>query len=149
VLTNLVFWTSSPRLRSIVRRRASSPLLLFERNASPMLQPFFFIHNLLYQFLTSHVSNMLKPCIELAEKLASLSLDQYYNVLTSNGFDDWESILSITEDDMERFRFKLGNRRKLLRAIATTQGHPTSFPLTDSSISKKKSSGEFTSSRIV
>jgi hypothetical protein len=79
---------------------------------------------------------MSRAYVEFAEKLASLSLDEYYDVLSSNGFDSWESILGIDENDMERLGFKRGHRRKLFRAIATDQGFSTSQPLTDASTPK-------------
>jgi hypothetical protein len=72
---------------------------------------------------------MSSICIEFAEKLAGLGLDQYYELLTSNGFTSWESVQQITETDMERLQMKCGGRRKLLRAIATDQGYPISQAL--------------------
>jgi hypothetical protein len=79
---------------------------------------------------------MSSLCVELSEKLASLNLDQYYDVITSNGFDTWETVQLMTEADMEKLGLKRGCRRKLLRAIATDQGYPVSTPLIDSNISK-------------
>jgi hypothetical protein len=87
--------------------------------------------------LKTHSSqNMSKKHIELAEKLASLNLDELYEVLTSNGFKSWEAVQRITETDMERLELKRGYRRKILRAIATDQGYPTSYRLIDSNTSK-------------
>jgi hypothetical protein len=79
---------------------------------------------------------MTKLHVEFAEKLSSLSLGQYYELLTSNGFDSWEAVQQITENDMEKLQMKRGIRRKLLRAIATNQGYPISQPLTDPSMFK-------------
>jgi len=79
---------------------------------------------------------MGRPCTKFAEKLASIGLNQYYDLLTSEGFGTWESVLDVTEDDMERLGFKRGHRRKLLRAIATDRGYPISEPLANASISK-------------
>jgi len=73
---------------------------------------------------------MESGCPEFNEKLAGLGLDQYYDILHSNGFDTWESVSEITESDLERLHFKLGHRRKLLRAIANDQNYPAQYPLT-------------------
>jgi hypothetical protein len=72
---------------------------------------------------------MSRISVDYVETLASLGLDQYYVVLTGNGFGSWESVQRITETDMERLQIKCGSRRKLLRAIATNNGYPTSRAL--------------------
>jgi hypothetical protein len=79
---------------------------------------------------------MGRPYIDLRGKLASIGLDQYYEILTSEGFDTWESMLDITEDDLERLHFKLGCRRRLMRTIATYRGYPIATPLPIANTSK-------------
>jgi hypothetical protein len=54
---------------------------------------------------------------ELSTALAQLRLSQYEERLRKNGFEDWEKVTSITETDMAELGFKLGDRRKLQRAI--------------------------------
>ena len=50
--------------------------------------------------------------------LTELELDQYLDILIENGFDTWEVVQDITEDDLRQLGFKLGHRRILQRAIA-------------------------------
>jgi hypothetical protein len=76
-------------------------------------------------------------CVDFAQKLASLGLGHYYGLLKSNSFVSWESVQRITEIDMEKLQIKRGSRRKLLRAIATDKGYPTTQALKDTSISKE------------
>ena len=66
---------------------------------------------------------------DLADVLLRLGLSKYQSVLASNGFDDWDTVLHITEDDLARLNFKLGHRRALQREIATFRGLPTSESL--------------------
>ncbi|KAK7177465.1 HMG box protein [Paraphaeosphaeria sporulosa] len=54
---------------------------------------------------------------ELSTALAQLGLTQYEERLQVNGFEDWESATAITETDMEELGFKLGDHRRLQRAI--------------------------------
>jgi hypothetical protein len=51
-------------------------------------------------------------------KLKSLGLAQYEDSLVENGFDDWRTILDITEQDLVEMGFKLGHRRVLQREIS-------------------------------
>ena len=55
-------------------------------------------------------------------KLESLGLAQYTTILYKNGFEDWETVLDITEEDLDSLGFKRGHRRVLQREIATTRG---------------------------
>ena len=55
--------------------------------------------------------------LELSTVLARLGLSQCEERLRENGFDDWENLTAITETDMAELGFKLGDRRKLQRAI--------------------------------
>lgn len=59
----------------------------------------------------------------LSDTLRHLGLSQYYEVLTENGFEDWNTVLDITEDDLDHLGFKLGHRRLLQREIATYCAH--------------------------
>jgi hypothetical protein len=54
---------------------------------------------------------------ELNTALTRLGLDQYEERLRENGFEDWETLTAIAETDLEEMGFKLGDRRKLQRAI--------------------------------
>jgi hypothetical protein len=36
----------------------------------------------------------------LREDLERIGLSQYYNILVSEGFDNWEAVLNITESDL-------------------------------------------------
>ncbi|KAF2446652.1 hypothetical protein P171DRAFT_472109 [Karstenula rhodostoma CBS 690.94] len=54
---------------------------------------------------------------EFSTALARLGLGQYEERLRENGFEDWESATAMIESDMEELGFKLGDRRKLQRAI--------------------------------
>lgn len=66
---------------------------------------------------------------DLRETLERLGLQQYYSALADNGFDTWETVLDITEDDLQQLDFKLGHRRALQREIATFRGFPLSYSL--------------------
>ncbi|KAF2841802.1 hypothetical protein M501DRAFT_1013192 [Patellaria atrata CBS 101060] len=65
----------------------------------------------------------------LGEILERLNLQQYLPTLLQNGFDDWTTLLDITEDDLRELGFKLGHRRILQREIATARGLPPNHPL--------------------
>ncbi|KAI9692122.1 MAG: hypothetical protein M1822_006352 [Bathelium mastoideum] len=58
--------------------------------------------------------------------LSELNLDQYLDVLLDNGFDSWDVIQDITENDLHELGFKLGHRRILQRAIAETPTYDAS-----------------------
>jgi len=51
-----------------------------------------------------------------------LGLSQYLNTFVDQGFDTWETILDITESDLDVLGVKLGHRRKLQRRIANSRG---------------------------
>ena len=61
----------------------------------------------------------------LGDRLDSLGLGRYFTVLCENGFDDWDTVLDITEDDLHKLGFKLGHRRTLQREIANYRGSTT------------------------
>jgi hypothetical protein len=54
---------------------------------------------------------------ELSTALARFGLNQYEECLHENGFETWEDVTMITESDMAELGFRLGDRRKLQRAI--------------------------------
>ncbi|KAF1838608.1 hypothetical protein BDW02DRAFT_362651 [Decorospora gaudefroyi] len=66
---------------------------------------------------------------DLRDRLARLGLSQYHQVLASEGFDTWETVLDITESDLSHLNVKLGHRRKLQRAIAESRGQSSDRPL--------------------
>ncbi|KAK4105492.1 hypothetical protein N658DRAFT_121285 [Parathielavia hyrcaniae] len=53
---------------------------------------------------------------------AELGIIQYLDVFLEQGFDTWETILDITESDLDALGVKLGHRRKLQRRIANSRG---------------------------
>ncbi|KFZ25063.1 hypothetical protein V502_00458 [Pseudogymnoascus sp. VKM F-4520 (FW-2644)] len=55
---------------------------------------------------------------ELEEKFDELDLAQYLDRFLEQGFDTWDTILDITERDLDVLRVKIGHRR---RKIATTR----------------------------
>lgn len=62
----------------------------------------------------------LELALELA--LARLGLTQYLDRLVQAGFDSWETLTEITEQDLDTLRVKLGHRRKLQREITNSRG---------------------------
>ncbi|KAL2016416.1 hypothetical protein VTK56DRAFT_3537 [Thermocarpiscus australiensis] len=54
--------------------------------------------------------------------LGELGISQYLDVFLEQGFDTWETILDITESDLDALGVKLGHRRKLQRRIANYRG---------------------------
>jgi hypothetical protein len=67
--------------------------------------------------------------LDLSEVLGRLGLTEYLQSLTENGFHNWETVVDITEDDLNELKFKLGHRRALQREIATWRGIPASLSL--------------------
>jgi hypothetical protein len=65
----------------------------------------------------------------LRERLERISLSQYYDIFTAEGFDTWETVLDVTESDLIELNVKLGHRRKLQRAIAEARGQPSESAL--------------------
>jgi len=62
---------------------------------------------------------------DLGERLERVGLSQYLEILVAEGFDSWETVLDITESDLNALNFKLGHRRKLQRAIRNLEDTPT------------------------
>jgi len=54
---------------------------------------------------------------ELSATLTQYGLEQYRERLQQNGFEDWDTVMGITETDLAELDFKLGDRRRLQRAI--------------------------------
>ncbi|KAM7191550.1 hypothetical protein V8F20_009264 [Naviculisporaceae sp. PSN 640] len=50
-----------------------------------------------------------------------LGITQYMDSFIKEGFDSWDTVLDITEDDLDKLGVKLGHRRKLQRRIANTR----------------------------
>ena len=55
-----------------------------------------------------------------------LGLTQYTSILHENGFEDWDTVLDITEEDLDSLGFKRGHRRVLQKEIANARGSPSS-----------------------
>ncbi|KAI1253075.1 hypothetical protein MGN70_005283 [Eutypa lata] len=51
-----------------------------------------------------------------------LGISQYLDAFIDQGFDSWDTILDITESDLDALGVKLGHRRKLQRRIANSRG---------------------------
>ncbi|KAI2776560.1 hypothetical protein F4815DRAFT_342597 [Daldinia loculata] len=51
-----------------------------------------------------------------------LGITQYLDAFIDQGFDSWDTILDITESDLDALGVKLGHRRKLQRRIANYRG---------------------------
>lgn len=64
--------------------------------------------------------------MDLATRLETLGLSQYASVLHENGFDDWDTVLDITEEDLDSLAFKRGHRRILQREIALARSTESS-----------------------
>jgi hypothetical protein len=58
---------------------------------------------------------------DIGTKLESLGLGHYKTCLINNGFEDWKTVLDITEEDLVELGFKLGHRRVLQREISQYQ----------------------------
>ncbi|KAK3953218.1 hypothetical protein QBC32DRAFT_123153 [Pseudoneurospora amorphoporcata] len=59
---------------------------------------------------------------QLAAIFGELGISQYLEAFVEQGFDSWETILDITESDLDVLGVKLGHRRKLQRRIANHRG---------------------------
>ena len=78
---------------------------------------------------------------ELSTALARLGLGQYEERLRGNGFEDWETVTAITEADLVELGFKLGDRRKLQRAIHENGTPSASHPVCNKDILLRHSTG--------
>ncbi|KAB5580526.1 hypothetical protein GE09DRAFT_1167989 [Coniochaeta sp. 2T2.1] len=59
---------------------------------------------------------------QLEAIFGELGISQYLDIFVDQGFDTWETILDITESDLDALGVKLGHRRKLQRRIANFRG---------------------------
>ncbi|KAK9773725.1 hypothetical protein SCAR479_09671 [Seiridium cardinale] len=59
---------------------------------------------------------------QLEHIFEELGISQYLGAFVDQGFDSWETILDITESDLDALGVKLGHRRKLQRRIANYRG---------------------------
>ncbi|KAL9123687.1 MAG: hypothetical protein Q9217_006907 [Psora testacea] len=59
---------------------------------------------------------------ELRPILARLGLEKYVDRFADEGFETWDTILDITESDLDALGVKLGHRRILQREIALARG---------------------------
>ncbi|KAF4300652.1 putative hmg box protein [Botryosphaeria dothidea] len=73
---------------------------------------------------------------ELAYVLDRINLQEYLPALVENGFDTWDVVCDITEDDLAHLGFKLGHRRILQREIAASRGSSHDHPLGSRSTSQ-------------
>ncbi|KAI9671580.1 MAG: hypothetical protein M1817_003632 [Caeruleum heppii] len=60
---------------------------------------------------------------DLAAVLSRLGLSQYLAAFLAEGFETWETLLDITEADLDSLDVKRGHRRKLQREIASSRGY--------------------------
>ncbi|KAF8855949.1 hypothetical protein BDZ45DRAFT_745954 [Acephala macrosclerotiorum] len=61
--------------------------------------------------------------------LADLGMQQYLSSFLDAGIDTWQSLSQIREEDFLKLNMRLGDRRKLQRAIARRQSWPDERPL--------------------
>ncbi|KAK8114430.1 high mobility group protein- variant 1 [Apiospora kogelbergensis] len=59
---------------------------------------------------------------QLEQIFGELGISHYLETFVDQGFDTWETILDITESDLDALGVKLGHRRKLQRRIANYRG---------------------------
>ncbi|KAI9789756.1 MAG: hypothetical protein M1816_005795 [Peltula sp. TS41687] len=65
----------------------------------------------------------------LAPVLDRLGISQYLEAFIAEGFDTWETLLDVTEEDLDALNVKRGHRRKLQREIANARGVSLNRPL--------------------
>lgn len=58
---------------------------------------------------------------DLELRLSLLDMSQYLEPFVQAGFDSWETLMEITEEDLESLGVELGHRRKLQREIVNTR----------------------------
>lgn len=76
-----------------------------------------------------HIRHTARMTHDLESVFAELGISQYLATFVDQGFDTWETILDITESDLDALGVKLGHRRKLQRRIANSRGHAPSASL--------------------
>ncbi|KAG9875662.1 HMG-box, partial [Aureobasidium melanogenum] len=70
-----------------------------------------------------------------------LDLARYHDAFVDEGFDTWDTLMDVTESDLEALNVKLGHRRKLQRAIFNASKDRTPLPLLLHSASRDESAG--------
>jgi len=65
----------------------------------------------------------------LADELAKLGLQDYLARVIDTGYDTWQQLCEISEDELAMLNVRLGDRRKLQRALARFQRWPDNEPL--------------------
>ncbi|KAH0268820.1 HMG-box, partial [Aureobasidium melanogenum] len=73
--------------------------------------------------------------------LDRLDLARYHDAFVDEGFDSWDTLMDVTESDLEALNVKLGHRRKLQRAILNASKDRTPLPLLLHSASRDESAG--------
>ncbi|GET62903.1 chromatin-associated protein [Rhizophagus irregularis DAOM 181602=DAOM 197198] len=66
---------------------------------------------------------------QVRDFLKKCNLLEYYDRFISEGFDQLQSLLDVTEADLIAMDVKRGHRRRLQREIATIKGIPSNIPL--------------------
>ncbi|RIA87146.1 hypothetical protein C1645_777912 [Glomus cerebriforme] len=66
---------------------------------------------------------------QVRDFLKKCNLLEYYDRFISEGFDQLQSLLDVTEADLKAMNVKRGHRRRLQREIATIKGIPLNTPL--------------------
>lgn len=67
--------------------------------------------------------------LTLNQRLAGLGLEHFADACRMAGFETWEALSTFTEAELHSLNFRLGDRRKLQRAIARSQSWPDTSPL--------------------
>ncbi|KAG9518112.1 HMG-box, partial [Aureobasidium melanogenum] len=65
----------------------------------------------------------------LKQVLDRLDLARYHDAFVDEGFDTWDTLMDVTESDLEALNVKLGHRRKLQRAIFNASKDRTPLPM--------------------
>jgi len=75
-----------------------------------------------YRIISRYINTLGWMTQLLATVFGELGISQYLDAFLDQGFDTWETILDITESDLDALGVKLGHRRKLQRRIANSRG---------------------------
>ena len=73
---------------------------------------------------------------DLELSLSWLDMSQYLDTFVQAGFDSWETLLEVTEEDLESLGIDLGHRRKLQREIAKSR-HSARVPAFTPTLGKR------------
>jgi hypothetical protein len=66
-------------------------------------------------------SSPLEIIMDMEVVFSWLGLSQYLERLIQAGFDSWDMVMEITEEDLEALNIELGHRRKLQKEIAKSR----------------------------